>query len=112
MSKITISKETYARVMEFKNVIEVVIGEEINFDSCVELILSQGIDSMLADLLSPLDQTILLKSFQQLGSQYPTQVYRYVAETLKEGTALQEEREKMKQKVVGFLSIAKGESER
>ena len=75
MSKITISKEIYARVMEFKNVIEAVIEEEINSDSCVELILSQGIDSMLADLLSPLDQTILLKSFQQLGSQYPTQVY-------------------------------------
>lgn len=112
MSKITISKEIYDQVMEFKNVVEAVIGEEIISNSCVELILSQGINSMLADLLSPLDQTILLKSFQQLGSQYPTQVYRYVAETLREGAALQEEREKMKQKIVGFLPITKGKGEK
>jgi len=109
MSKITISKEMYGRVIEFKHVVEAVIKEEISSDGCAELILSQGIDSMLADLLGSQSQTILLKSLQQLGSQYPMQVYRYVAEILKKGAAVQEQ-EKMKQKI-GFIPTAEGKSE-
>ena len=109
MPEINISKEMYAQVTEFKHVVKAVIEEEVSSNDCVELILGQGINSMLADLLGSLDQIILLKSFQQLGSQYPTQVYRYVAETLKRGAAAQE-REKMKQKL-GFLRTVKEDSE-
>ncbi|GAH77775.1 unnamed protein product [marine sediment metagenome] len=97
----------YTQVTEFKHVVKAVIEEEVSSNDCVELILGQGINSMLADLLGPLDQIILLKSFQQLGSQYPTQVYRYVAETLKTGAAAQE---KMKQKL-GFLRTVKEDIE-
>jgi hypothetical protein len=103
MPKISISKEMYTRITEFKCVVEAVIKEEINSDYCLELILDQGINSMLADLLGSLDQNTLLKSFQQIGSKYPVQVYQYVAETLKEGAALKEELEKIKQKMVGFV---------
>ena len=71
MPDIVISEEMYARVMEFKQVVEAVIKEEISFDVCVELILGQGINSMLADLLGSVDPITLLSSFQQLGSQYP-----------------------------------------
>jgi hypothetical protein len=109
MPKITLSEGMYARVAEFKHVVEAVIEEEIRSDDCVELILGQGIDSMLADLLGPQDQTTLLKSFQQLGSQYPTQVYRYVAETLRGGAAVRE-REKMRRQL-GFLPPTKGDGE-
>jgi hypothetical protein len=98
----------YARVTEFKHVVEAIIEEEISSDDCVELILGQGIDSMLTDLIGSLNQSTLLKSFQQLGSQYPTQVYRYVAETLRRGAAVQE-REKMKRKL-GFLPPSKADS--
>ena len=106
MPKITISKEMHARVVEFKHVVEAVMKEEFSNDGCAELILNQGIDSMLTDLLGPQDQTILIKSFQQLGDQYPIQVYRYVAEILKRGEAVQEQ-EKMRQKIIGFLGFNK-----
>ncbi len=109
MSQIAISEKMYARVEEFKQVIEAVIEEEISFDGCVELILGQGIDSMLADLLRSVDQTTLLGSFQQLGSQYPAQVYRYVAETLRKGTAVQE-RESMRRRL-GLLLPTRGATE-
>ncbi len=95
-----ISEETYTRVVEFKQVIEAVIEQEISFGSCMELILGQGIDSMLADLLASLDSDVLLQSFQQLGSQYPAQVYRYVAETLSQGTVVRAQ-EEMRQRL-GF----------
>ena len=109
MSEIAISEKMYARVAEFKQVVEAVIEEKINFDDCVELILGQGIDSMLADLLGSVDQTTLLTSFQQLGSEYPGQVYQYVAETLRRGAAVQE-RESMRRQL-GFPLPTREDSE-
>lgn len=104
MPKITISSEVYTRLVEFKQVVEGIIDEEISIDTCVDLILGQGMDSMLADLLSPLDSSTLLRSFQQLGSQYPAQVYRYVAEMLKKG-AIVHQKEEMKKRI-GFQTQA------
>lgn len=100
MPEITVSKEIYERVAEFKQVVEAVLEEEMSFDDCAALILKQGIDSMLTDLLGSVDATTLLGSLQQLGSKYPTQVYGYVAETLRRG-ATPQERERMKEKI-GF----------
>jgi len=90
----------YSRLAEFKQVVEGVIDEEINIDTCVDLILGQGMDSLLADLLGPLDSSTLLHSFQQLASQCPAQVYKYVAETLKKG-AIVHQKEEVKKKI-GF----------
>lgn len=50
MPEINISKEMYAQVTEFKHVVKDVIEEEFSSNDCVELILGQGINSMLADL--------------------------------------------------------------
>ena len=109
MAEIAISQEMHARIAEFKQVVEAVIEEEISFDDCVELILGQGIDSMLADLLGSVDQTTLLVSLQQLGSQYPAQIYRYVAEMLRRGAAVQE-RESMRRRL-GFHPSTEVDSE-
>lgn len=100
MPEVAISEQLYARVAEFKHVVEAVLEEGISFDDCVALVLGHGIDSMLADLLAPLDPGTLLSSFQQLGSQQPALVYRYVAETLRRGVSVQA-RENMRRRV-GF----------
>jgi hypothetical protein len=100
MPEIAISDEMYARVREFKQVVEAVIDEEIDLDGCVELVLMQGLDLMLADLLSPLDPTILLKSFQQLASKHPAEVYQYITETMRQGASVQQ-RESMRRRL-GF----------
>jgi hypothetical protein len=91
--RITISEETYKRLQEFKQVVEAVLEEEINLDDCGEMVLGLGIDHMLEHLLGPLEPTILLQSFQQLGAKYPVQVYRYIAETLEKGAAAEEQEE-------------------
>lgn len=100
MPEITISEAMRGRLVAFKDVIEAVIEEEVSLDDCAEIVLEQGINSMMADLLEPIDPVILLKSFQQLGSQYPAQVYRYIAETMKEGDITLEQ-ENLKHKL-GF----------
>ncbi len=100
MPHITVSESTHTAVTEFKQVVETVIGEEIAVDDCVALILSEGINSMLKDLLGSSDPATLLASLQQLGSKHPAQVYGFIAETLKTGVAVQE-RERLRHKL-GF----------
>jgi hypothetical protein len=95
-----ISETMYTRIEEFKQVIEAAIEEEIDFDVCVELLLGQGIDSMLTTLLGSGDPITLLRSFQRLGSHYPAQVYGYVAEALKQG-AIARQQEEMR-RMIGF----------
>ena len=102
MPEIAISEAMYDRIVRFKQVVEAVIEEEIDFDSYVEFILGQGIDSILITLMGSADQATLLESFRQLSSQYPAQVYEYVAETLKRGTEVQELEELRRR--IGFRS--------
>lgn len=75
MPYITVSEGIHAAVTEFKQVVEAVIGEEIRLDYCVELILNEGTNSMLKDLLGSSDAPTLLASLQQLGSKHPTQSF-------------------------------------
>ncbi len=107
MPAIAISDEMYTRVIEFKQVVEAIIEEEVSFDDYVEGIISQGIDSFLEILLGSLDQRIMVKSFQQLGSRYPAQVYQYITDMLKQGAMVQE-REEAKRRM-GFHTSAKTE---
>ncbi len=88
MPEITVPEEIHTRIREFKRVVETVIEEQISDSDYVRLILEQGVDSMVATLLGSQDPRILLASIQQLGGQFPTQVYGYIAETLKRGADL------------------------
>lgn len=99
MPEVSISKDIHVRMKQFKQIIEAVIEEEIDFDKCADLVLSQGMDSMLIDIIGSVDQTTLLRSFQQLGSQFPGEVYGYVAETLRRGAS--NVRERLRQQI-GF----------
>jgi hypothetical protein len=100
MPEIVIPDEMLARVAAFTQVVEAVIDEKIGLDECVRLVLDQGINSILGDLLGSVEASVLLTSLEQLGSQYPKEVYGYIAETLRRGQAAQE-REKLKHKL-GF----------
>jgi hypothetical protein len=43
---------------------------------------------MLADILASVDQATMLAIFQQLGEEHPAQAYKFVAETLRRGEAV------------------------
>jgi len=109
MPEISVPEDVFSRISDFKRVVEAIMEEAISLDNCVVLILSQGVDSMLADILSAVAASTLLRSFQQLGSKHPAQVYSYVAETLKGGAAAQK-REMLRRKI-GFLRSGDAESE-
>lgn len=90
MPAIEISEDTYQRLQEFRGVVNAVMDEELETQACADLILQQGLDSMLQDILGPQDQAILLRSFRQLAARDPAVVYRYVAEVIKTGTKVHE----------------------
>ena len=100
MPELRISKEIHEKIQEFKQIVEAVIEEKIGLENCAELILSHGMDTMLAEIIGSVDQPTLLKSFQQLGSKHPAQVYAYVADTLQRGVSVRE-RALLKRKI-GF----------
>lgn len=110
MPKISISDEMYERLEHFKPVVEVVIDEELEFDVFTESLLAQGIDSMLVDLLGSLDVATLLKSFQQLASKYPSEVYQYILETMKQGAIAQQQESIRKRMGFSIPSIAEDKS--
>lgn len=80
-----IADETIAQVRAFQQVVEAVLEEDFEFDAYVNLLLRQGMDSMLADLLGPVDASVLIKSFQQLGATHPDVLYGFIARTLRAG---------------------------
>ena len=85
MPEVTISEDMHTRITAFKQVVEAVLEEPTDLNTCVELLLNRALECMLADILGGADRETLLKSFQQLASQYPAAVYHYVAEIWKSG---------------------------
>jgi len=106
--KIEISTELNNRIKAFKEVIEAVIDEKMELNGCIELIFDRGINSMIEDLLANVEQTILLQSFQQLGTKYPAEVYGHIAETLRRGGEINKEELK---KTLGFQMDTETNSE-
>ncbi|MEK7572470.1 MAG: hypothetical protein AAB493_01275 [Patescibacteria group bacterium] len=98
-TKIEISDELRQRIEFFKEFIEAVIEEKMEFNDSVELILDKGINSMIEDILANVEPATLLLSFQQLGAKYPAEVYKYMAETLHLGSKINKEELK---KTIGF----------
>ena len=101
MHKVNISDDIYNKISGFKQVVECVIEEEIDMESYIQFVLDKGVDSLLNDLIGSLEQNILLDSFKILGSQYPNQVYRFIAEIMKKGAS--EEKRKAFKRQIGFI---------
>jgi hypothetical protein len=79
--------------------LEAVIEEEVNLDTCIEMVLDHGLNVMLVDVIGTAEPQTLLASMQQLAAQHPKAVYGYVADALKAGADV--ERQKARQRI-GF----------
>ncbi len=95
MPQFEISDQIHKKLIEFKKLIEVVIEEELDLQTCIEVVILNGMDSMLSDLISPLDHDTLVASMLHMATKEPSAVYQYIAETI-EGGALAQQREEMR----------------
>jgi len=92
--QVTVTDDLHKRLAAFKPIVEAVLEEEFDLDSCTEVVLERGLTIMLSDLLGAVEPPVLLASFEQLAAQHPDEVYGFVAETLRTGDAIQREQAK------------------
>ena len=91
MATFELSEDMYRRVEEFRSVINAVVEDELDMETCLGMIIERGLDSMLRDVLSPLERDVLLESLRQLAAREPAAVYRYMADTLNRGAQVNKE---------------------
>jgi hypothetical protein len=104
MASIEISDELFQRVREFQAVLTALADKDITAEACTELILQQGLDSMLANLFGPQGAGAMLQTIQQLSVKYPKEVYQFIAEIINAGES-EIEKERVKNEL-GFHSPA------
>lgn len=97
---ITISDELADRITAFTPVVEAILEETPALEVYVEILMREGLDSMLADVVHPEDTASLLSFVQQLGAAHPNEVYGFLATTLRRGEDVQA-RERMRRRM-GF----------
>lgn len=65
MPKVTLSKEIYERVTQFKKLVEAVAEAELDVNTCTEVIIQRGIELMLNELLGQVGEEALLTTVQE-----------------------------------------------
>jgi hypothetical protein len=87
MSTVSISDELLVRVEACKPLVEAVIGTALSAEEIVEFLLIRAVDTLLADLLANVDQPVLVRAFQLLAGEYPTEIYSFMIDMLSAGAA-------------------------
>src|SRR5712692_7239918 len=90
MRTVRISEDMYRRVEEFRTVITAVTDDELDIETCLELVFVRGLTSMLFDILGPQEHAVLLESIRQLAAKEPAVVYQHIANVLKAGARVSE----------------------
>lgn len=106
MASITVADELYPKLVAFKEVIEAVVGEHMEFDTYIELVLEEGIEAVLKDVLGLSNHQALVSSFSELSTRYPTQVFAHLAEQITAGE-LPAGGQRTNDRRLGSLSTAK-----
>jgi hypothetical protein len=106
MATLEISEELYGRVKEFQAVIKAVLDEDISCEAAGELVLQQGLDSLMANLFGPQGAGVMLQTLQQLAAKYPKEIYRFIAETIDAGE-IEIEKERVRSQL-GFHAPPEG----
>jgi len=101
MPTIRVSKPLTQKIKGILPLVETVMEKKLEFNDLVELILQQGLDTMLASIMGAVDADSFLKSFSQLGQRDPSTAYGYVAQLLRSGTGVQKEKLQEAKKMLG-----------
>lgn len=92
MPTIRVSKPLAEKIKAIQPLVEAVRDEKLNFNGLVELLLQQGMESMLTTIMGSVDPETFLQSFQKLGERQPTVVYDYLADMVQSGFGVQPEK--------------------
>jgi hypothetical protein len=94
MPRLNISPDTLARVKAFQSLGEQLLGEPMTVKQCAESLIRMGIRAILDGVWKPHEPDTLIETLQKLAEVHPQQVYPFLAEVLKIGERLEQERER------------------
>lgn len=91
MPELSVSDDTLAILRAFKPLVAVEIEEDLDDESLADLVIQQGVMSMIRDLLGPQEHETLVTSFLQMALRYPDQVFQFMTDVLQRGSKQQDE---------------------
>jgi hypothetical protein len=94
MPRLNISRDTYERLKSFQSLGEQLQGEPMTVEQCAEALIFMGMRAILDGLWKPHDLDTLIETLQKLAATHPHQVYPFLAEVLKTGERIEQERER------------------
>jgi len=97
---IDLDEDILKRLHHFQRVIHEILDEELAFDVYVQLVLIQGLEKMLGDVVT-LDSEVLWATVKRMAEDNPEFIYDFVADSLRRGAeATQKEEAKRR---LGFI---------
>jgi hypothetical protein len=93
MPRLNISRDTYNRLKAFLALGEQLLGESMTVEQCAEALMFMGMRATLDGIWKPHDPNTLIDTLQNLATTYPQQVYPFLADILKTGQQIIQERE-------------------
>jgi len=82
---VKLSEDVLKRLEPFKSVVEEVIGKKLEFDVYVALVLGEGMNSMLQDIINPQERNVLWQTVLAMFKENPDFISGFVASILKRG---------------------------
>lgn len=93
----------YARLMSFRQVFDEIMGEEMDLDGYIGVVVSVGLDKMLKDVM-PQEAKALWDTVKGMHHLNPEFVSKFVVEALRRGREIKETEEEIKRLKEEYLS--------
>jgi hypothetical protein len=88
MSEIHLSAATHARLVAFQGIVRTIMGKDMTVDDSADMLIRFAINKSIDMLVQAQSKEALAKSFDQVASRRPEEVFDFIAKVLKIGGEL------------------------
>ena len=100
----TISDETFEQLVAFLETSRAATGTDLPVEQAADYLIQIGINDMVGNLLRSLDPAALVQDVLRLAREHPTEVYDYIAETMRRGAEEIARLEQEASRPLGFVT--------
>jgi len=82
--QIDTDEQVLRRLQCFQKVVQEILGEEMSFDTYLQLVILQGLEKMLRDVITA-DAEVLWVTVKGMAEENPEFVYQFITDALQRG---------------------------